>query len=118
MSGNLAALVFWRVLQGAAFLATAQATLMEIYPPAQRAAAQAIFAMGVTVAPTLGPTLGGYITDNYTWPWIFFINVPVGILAAVLTWRLVPDPRAAGARRRADFVGIALLVGRQVSCAG
>lgn len=112
VSGSLGALIFWRVVQGAggaAFLSTAQATLMEIYPPAKRASAQAVFAMGVIIAPTLGPTLGGYITDNYSWPWIFLINVPVGIVAALLTWRFVPDSHAAGARRKADFVGIGLL---------
>lgn len=106
ISGSLGALIFWRILQGAggaAFLATAQATLMEIYPPEKRAAAQAIFAMGVTVAPTLGPTLGGLITDNYSWPWIFFINVPVGFIAAFLTWQYMPNSSAAGTRRKADL---------------
>jgi DHA2 family multidrug resistance protein len=112
ISSSLGALIFWRVIQGAggaAFLSTAQATLMEIYAPAKRAAAQAIFAMGVTVAPTLGPTLGGFITDNYSWPWIFFINIPIGVLAALLAIRYLPDSRAAGAKRRADFIGIGLL---------
>ncbi len=112
VSGTLGALIFWRIVQGAggaAFLSTAQATLMEIYPPAKRASAQAVFAMGVIVAPTLGPTLGGFITDNYSWPWIFYINVPVGVVAALLTWRFVPDSAAAGMRRKADVVGIVLL---------
>jgi len=112
MSGSLGMLIFWRIVQGAggaAFLSTAQATLMEIYPPAKRASAQAVFAMGVIVAPTLGPTLGGFITDNYSWPWIFLINVPIGAVAAVLTWRCVPNSLAAGIKRQADFIGIGLL---------
>jgi DHA2 family multidrug resistance protein len=112
MSGSLGMLIFWRVIQGAggaAFLSTAQATLMEINRPEKRAQAQAIFAMGVIVAPTLGPTLGGFITDNYSWPWIFLINVPIGAVAAILTWRFMPDSAAAGVKRKADFVGIGFL---------
>jgi len=112
MSHTLGMLILWRVIQGAggaAFLSTAQATLMEIYPPNKRAQAQAVFAMGVVVAPTLGPTLGGWITDNYSWPWIFLINVPLGTLAAILTWKYVPDSLAAGLKRKADFIGIGLL---------
>jgi len=111
-SGSLGILILWRVIQGAggaAFLSTAQATLLEIYPPNRRAQAQAIFAMGVVVAPTLGPTLGGFITDNYSWPWIFLINVPIGIVAAFLTWTYVPNSQAAGAKRSADFIGILFL---------
>ncbi len=111
-SRTLAELIVWRIVQGAggaAFLSTAQATLMEIFPPDRRGFAQAMFGIGVIAAPTLGPTLGGYITDHYTWPWIFFINVPVGIVAATLTLLFVPDSPSAGARRSADFVGIGFL---------
>lgn len=111
-SRTLAELVIWRVLQGsggAAFLSTAQATLIEIFPPQRRGFAQAMFGIGVIAAPTLGPTLGGYITDRFTWPWIFFVNLPVGLIAATLTYLFLPDSPAAGARRSADFVGIGFL---------
>lgn len=112
MSHTLTQLVIWRILQGAggaAFLSTAQATLMEIYPPERRGFAQAVFGVGVVMAPTLGPTVGGWITDTYSWPWIFFINLPIGIIATALTLLFVPDSPAAGERRNADFLGIAFL---------
>jgi len=112
ISHSLAELIFWRIVQGAggaAFFSISQATLMEVFPPAKRGIAQAIFGLGVAVAPTLGPTLGGYLTDNFSWPWIFFVNVPVGILAAILTFSFVPNSPAAGQKRKADFVGIGLL---------
>lgn len=112
ISSSLWMLVAFRVLQGAggaAFLSTAQATLIEIFPKERRGFAQAMFGIGVIAAPTLGPTLGGYITDRYSWPWIFFINVPIGILATVLTMLYVPNSPVAGKKRNADFVGIALL---------
>src|SRR3954465_6267595 len=86
-SGSLGTLVFWRIVQGAggaALLSTAQATLRQIFPREEQGLVQAVFMLGVIVAPTLGPTLGGWITDNYTWGWVFFINVPIGILAAFL----------------------------------
>src|SRR5262249_7729050 len=89
VSRSLAHLVFWRVVQGAggaAFFSISQAMLMEIFPPARRGIAQAIFGIGVAVAPTLGPTLGGYLTDTYSWPWIFFVNLPVGIIAGIMTF--------------------------------
>ena len=82
-SHSLVELVMWRILQGAggaALLSTAQATLRQIFPKEEQGLVQAVFMLGVIVAPTLGPTLGGWITDNYTWNWCFFINVPIGIL--------------------------------------
>jgi DHA2 family multidrug resistance protein len=111
-SRSLVELVFWRVVQGAggaAFFSISQATLLEIFPPAKRGIAQAIFGVGVAVAPTLGPTIGGYLTDNYSWPWIFFVNVPIGIVAALMTFAFVPNSPAAGRKRKADLVGIGLL---------
>jgi DHA2 family multidrug resistance protein len=92
---TLESLVFWRVVQGiggGALISTAQAILFDVFPLAERGTAMAIFGMGVMVGPTLGPTLGGWITDNFSWPWIFYINVPLGITAAILTWRFVPEP--------------------------
>jgi DHA2 family multidrug resistance protein len=112
ISRTLGMLVLMRVLQGlggAAFLSTAQATLVEIYPPSKQGIAQAIFGMGVVMAPTLGPTVGGFLTDNFSWPWIFFINVPVGALAGIATLMVIPDSLHAGARRQADWIGIGLL---------
>ena len=88
-------LVVARILQGAgggALQPIAQAVLMESFPPARRGAAMAAFAMGVIVAPILGPTLGGWITDNYSWRWIFYINLPVGAVAILMVQAFIEDP--------------------------
>jgi DHA2 family multidrug resistance protein len=112
-SNSLVELVFWRVLQGAggaALLSTAQATIRQIFPREQQGMVQAIFLLGIVVAPTLGPTLGGWITDNYQWHWCFFINVPIGIIATFLVSAFLKDP--PGQRRRTgqvDWTGIGLL---------
>ena len=114
LASSLSFLVFARILQGVgggAMLPIAQAILLESFPPAKRGVAMATFAMGVVVAPILGPTLGGWITDNYSWRWIFYINLPVGIFAAGLAQIVVEDPpyirrSAAG---RIDFLGFTLL---------
>jgi len=110
---SLEGLVIWRVVQGiggGALISTAQAILFDVFPLRERATAMAIFGMGVMVGPTLGPTLGGWITDNYSWPWIFYINVPLGILAAMATWRSVPEPEHAVQRTAMDWLGLALLI--------
>jgi MFS transporter, DHA2 family, multidrug resistance protein len=110
---SLEALVVWRVLQGiggGALISTAQAILFDVFPVRERGTAMAIFGMGVMVGPTLGPTLGGWITDNYTWPWIFYINLPLGLLAAVTTWRSVPEPEHVIRRTRVDWLGLAFLI--------
>ena len=99
---SLGGLVFWRVVQGlggGALLSTAQATLFEAFPPKEVGIGQAMFGVGVMVGPTLGPTLGGWIVDNYNWPWIFYINVPLGIIAALMTYDVRARRRAPGARR-------------------
>ena len=107
-------LVSARVLQGiggGALISTAQAILFDVFPREERGKAMAIFGMGVMVGPTLGPTLGGWITDNYSWPWIFYINVPLGILAAIMTWRYVPEPEhTVDTRTPVDWLGLALLI--------
>jgi DHA2 family multidrug resistance protein len=111
-SHSLSELVLWRVVQGlggGALLSTAQATLYEVFPPAEYGTAMAIFGMGVMVGPTLGPTLGGYITDAYSWPWIFYINVPLGALAFVSTLSFLRDSRYARRPGRIDAIGLALL---------
>jgi MFS transporter, DHA2 family, multidrug resistance protein len=110
---SLEALVFWRVVQGiggGALISTAQAILFDVFPLRERATAMAIFGMGVMVGPTLGPTLGGWITDNYAWPWIFYINLPLGLLAAAATWRSVPEPEHLIRRTRVDWLGLAFLI--------
>jgi MFS transporter, DHA2 family, multidrug resistance protein len=114
MATSLGWLIVARVFQGAgggAMLPISQAVLLESFPPAKRGAAMAAFAMGVVVAPILGPTLGGWITDNYAWRWIFYINVPVGLFAMFMAQWLVEDPPYVKRNRHAtvDFSGFALL---------
>jgi DHA2 family multidrug resistance protein len=113
-AGTLESLVFWRIVQGiggGALIATAQAILFDVFPLRERSTAMAIFGMGVMVGPTLGPTLGGWITDNYSWPWIFYINIPLGILAGIMTWRYVPEPEHVNQRSDSvDWLGLALLI--------
>ena len=109
---SLWGLVFWRVVQGlggGALLSTAQATLFESFPPAEVGIGQAIFGVGVMVGPTLGPTLGGWIVDNYTWPWIFYINVPLGILAFFMVLAYVRDAAHQERAESVDYLGIVLL---------
>lgn len=111
---SLEVLVGGRVIQGiggGALISTAQAILFDVFPVEERATGQAIFGMSVMVGPTLGPTLGGWITDNYTWPWIFYINIPLGILAGILSWRFVPEPGHAGqSTAKVDWWGLAFLI--------
>jgi DHA2 family multidrug resistance protein len=113
---SLAAIILFRVLQGAGgggLQPMAQAILADTFPPQKRGLAFALYGITTIIAPTVGPTLGGWITDNYTWRWIFFINLPVGILALFLVFRLVEDPpwlkRQAGAGVKIDYIGVALL---------
>ena len=108
LATNLGMLVFFRVLQGVGgggLQPSEQAILADTFPPAKRGMAFAVYGMAVVAAPALGPTLGGWITDNFTWRWIFFINIPVGILSLILTSRLISDPpylKKQEARRRED----------------
>ena len=113
---SLGAIIFFRVLQGAGgggLQPMAQSILADTFPPQQRGLAFALYGITTIIAPTIGPTLGGWITDNYTWRWIFFINLPVGILALFLILRLVEDPpsakRLAGGGVKIDYIGVALL---------
>ena len=113
---SLSTIILFRVLQGAGgggLQPMAQAILADTFPPQQRGLAFALFGITVVVAPILGPTLGGWITDNYTWRWIFLINLPVGILASLLIFRLVEDPpweKRTVSGFRIDYVGMGLLV--------
>ncbi|ADY51880.1 drug resistance transporter, EmrB/QacA subfamily [Pseudopedobacter saltans DSM 12145] len=112
---NIWELVAFRFIQGmggGALLVTAQTILTETYPPEKRSMAQAIYGMGVIVGPTLGPPLGGYIVDNFSWPYIFYINVPLGILATLMTLSLVKSPRygAKQAAKEVDWWGMVFLI--------
>jgi MFS transporter, DHA2 family, multidrug resistance protein len=106
-------LVFYRVLQGlggGALQPTAQAILFESYPREKRAGAMAIFGLGAMVGPALGPTLGGIIVDNYSWPLIFYINIPIGIVAFLMTLAFIRDPAYIERDRSPiDYVGLGLL---------
>ena len=111
---NLPMLILARILQGAgggAMVPIAQAILLESFPVAKRGVAMATFSLAVIVAPIIGPTLGGWITDNYSWRWIFYINLPVGILAVFLANWLVEDPPYIKRNEKAaiDFIGFGLL---------
>ena len=112
-SHSLWELVFWRIMQGAggaALLSTAQATLRQIFPLEEQGLVQAVFLLGIIVAPTLGPTLGGWITDNYTWNWCFFINVPIAMASVFLVGTFLQDPPDQKARKgQVDWLGIGLL---------
>ncbi len=113
-SHSLIELVMWRIVQGAggaALLSTAQATIRQIFPRDEQGMVQAVFLLGLIVAPTLGPTLGGWITDNYSWNWCFFINVPIAIAATLLVSSFLRDPPDAVRRGgTVDWAGIALLM--------
>jgi MFS transporter, DHA2 family, multidrug resistance protein len=113
---TLGLLIIFRILQGAGgggLQPMAQAILADVFPPEKRGIAFALYGITAIMAPTIGPTLGGWITDNYTWRWIFFINLPVGILATILVMRLVEDPpylkRTKTAGVGIDYIGISLL---------
>ncbi|MGH9728573.1 MAG: DHA2 family efflux MFS transporter permease subunit [Candidatus Acidiferrales bacterium] len=113
---SLGAIIVFRILQGiggGGLQPMAQAILADTFPPEKRGLAFALYGVTVVVAPTIGPTLGGWITDSYTWRWIFFINLPVGILALFLVYRLIEDPpwakRVAGAGIKIDYIGVGLL---------
>jgi len=109
---NLPSLLLFRVLQGAVsgpMIPGSQALLLLIFPPQRRALALAIWSMTTLVAPIVGPILGGYISDNYSWPWIFLINVPVGALSAFVCWRIIGKRDTPRLRLPVDRVGIVLL---------
>jgi len=111
-SHSLGALIFWRVVQGlggGALMTVSQAVLFEAFPRHEAGTAMALFGLGVMVGPTIGPTLGGWLTDNYGWPWIFYINLPVGILAAIMIASYVHDPSYQRKPDAIDYQGIALL---------
>ncbi len=117
LAPSLPMLVFFRCLQGAAgggLQPSEQAILADTFPPQKRSMAFALYGVAVVMAPALGPTVGGYIVDNASWRWLFFLNIPVGILSLILTQRLVEDPPYLAERRKkkegVDYWGLGLLV--------
>jgi DHA2 family multidrug resistance protein len=106
-------LVFYRIVQGlggGALQPTAQAILFETFPAERRGAAMAIFGMGAMVGPAIGPTLGGWIVDNASWPLIFYINIPIGIVAFLMTLAVIPSPKyIAKPKGGIDWIGLSLL---------
>jgi DHA2 family multidrug resistance protein len=111
-SHSLAALVFWRIIQGlggGALMTVSQAVLFESFPRKEAGTAMALFGLGVMVGPTIGPTLGGWLTDNYGWPWIFYINIPLGVLTAAMIIGYVHDAEHQQRPPSIDYIGIGLL---------
>src|SRR5438128_4103303 len=121
LAPSLGIMLSSRVLQGIAgggLAPVAQAILVDTFPPVKRASAFALYTIVIVTAPAIGPVLGGWITDNYSWRWVFFINIPIGLLAFFLSGRLVKDPPAFEAERASvrkngklqiDGIGITLI---------
>jgi DHA2 family multidrug resistance protein len=116
LAPNLGMLIFFRILQGAGgggLQPSEQAILADTFPAAKRGMAFAVYGLAVVLAPAIGPTLGGWITDNFTWRWIFLLNIPVGILSLVLTSRLIQDPpdmkRKKLSETKIDYIGLGLV---------
>lgn len=115
-STSLVELVIWRFMQGVgggALLSTSQAILFDAFEPKDRPMASGLFGMGLILGPTLGPTLGGYIIDNYSWPLIFTINIPIGIIATLLSVSFIERKRGEGKRKKEieiDYTGILFLM--------
>ena len=113
LAPTFSSLVMFRALQGAVagpMIPLSQALLLSSYPKAKAGAALGVWSMTTLVAPVVGPVLGGWITDNISWPWIFYINVPVGIVAAILTWSIYRHRETPTAKLPIDKVGLGLLV--------
>jgi DHA2 family multidrug resistance protein len=109
---NIWELVFFRFMQGiggGALLSVSQVVVFEQFSKAKQGVAAALFGVGVFIGPTIGPTLGGYITENYSWPWIFYINIPIGIAVAVSSYFLLAEPTVKQQTGKIDWTGIALL---------
>lgn len=113
MATSLSMLVFFRVLQGCVagnLLPLSYALLMDHNPKGKQGMALGLWAMVVVVAPVTGPVVGGYITETYTWPWIFYINVPVGLFSAAYTWYMLRDRESKIIKNPVDWIGLVLLV--------
>jgi DHA2 family multidrug resistance protein len=113
LSGSIQMLVLFRLMQGAVsgpMVPLSQSILLKNYPPEKKGMAMAFWAMTVVVAPIFGPILGGYITDNYSWPWIFFINVPIGVFAFIIAGAILKGRETKIVKVPIDVIGLALLV--------
>jgi len=114
LAPSLGFLIFFRIVQGACgggLQPLSQAILLESFPAEKRGQAMAFWALGIVVAPMLGPVVGGWLTDNYSWRWVFYINVPIGVLAILLTQAFIFDPPYLRRERTGiDYWGIGLLV--------
>ena len=111
-STSIYMLVFWRFVQGiggGALLATAQTVLVETFPPEEVDKANGIFGAGIVMGPTLGPVLGGYLTDNFSWGWIFYVNIPIGIIATFLSWKYIKGTKSPLVGK-VDYWGILFLI--------
>lgn len=111
-ASNIWVLVIFRFLQGiggGALLSVSQVIIFEQFPKEKRNVASALFGVGVFIGPTIGPTLGGYITEFYSWPWIFYINIPIGIVVASICYVLLREPGEVAPDRKIDWTGILLL---------
>ncbi|HYS12524.1 MAG TPA: DHA2 family efflux MFS transporter permease subunit [Burkholderiaceae bacterium] len=113
LAPNIESLIFFRVVQGLVagpMIPLSQTLLLASYPPALSGMAMAFWAMTTLVAPVTGPLLGGWITDNIAWPWIFYINIPVGLIAAAVTWSIYRSRDPGPRKVPLDYVGLGLLV--------
>lgn len=113
LSNSFGMLIFFRVLQGifaGPMIPLSQSLLLSHYPEEKKGLAMALWSMVAVVAPVFGPIMGGWITDNYSWPWIFYINVPVGLFSAYISWELLKNHETFTAKVPVDFIGLILLV--------
>src|SRR5205823_11744224 len=113
LAPTLGTLIVFRILQGAtggALRPLSQAVLLEAFPPSERGKAMGFWGLGIVVAPILGPVLGGWLTDSYSWRWVFYINIPVGIASLVMTKLYIFDPPYLRQQsRRIDYWGLGML---------
>jgi len=111
-SHSLIELIFFRFFQGiggGALLSTSQSILFETFPPKEKGTASGIFSLGIIIGPSIGPVLGGYIVDNLSWQWIFYVNIPIGLMAALLSYMYLKPSKASTNGRSIDWFGIFLL---------
>lgn len=112
LSHNLGQIVVWRLVQGgagAALISLTQSTIIQVFPKRQQDMVTAIWGLGIVVAPTVAPAFGGWLVDNYSWPWIFFVNVPIAAAAIFVIWTFLPASKHTDRSGRVDYIGIVLL---------